>query len=113
MRRIGIKGMFLVIGLSIMASGATVFAAAGDSNDRVTVNGASIETRSTGSAQPTVLVQRDDIAQQGELTQDYERPMSVPDDSRSESAMPGRTPGCGPWKNAINHMHCGSGYDVY
>ena len=46
------------------------------------------------------------------ISQDAERPMSVPD-SDSSMEMPDRRPLCGPWKNAINHVYCSPGYDVY
>jgi len=47
-----------------------------------------------------------------EISKDVERPMSVPD-SDSSMEMPDRRPLCGPWKNAINHVYCSPGYDVY
>ena len=47
-----------------------------------------------------------------EISTDVEHPMSVPD-SESSIVMPDRRPLCGPWKNAINHVYCAPGYDVY
>jgi hypothetical protein len=47
-----------------------------------------------------------------EISTDVEHPMGVPD-SESSIVMPDRRPLCGPWKNAINHVYCAPGYDVY
>ena len=47
-----------------------------------------------------------------EISVDVEHPMSDPD-LESSTVMPNRRPLCGPWKNAINHVYCAPGYDVY
>lgn len=60
--------------------------------------------------QPSSDVRDDQIA--SELSKDVEQPMSAPD-SESWPAMSDRRPLCGPWKNAINHVYCAPGYDVY
>ena len=63
------------------------------------------------AAEPLSSDVRDDrIA--SELSQDVEQPMNAPD-SESLPAMSDRRALCGPWKNAINHYACASGYDVY
>jgi hypothetical protein len=59
---------------------------------------------------PSSDVREDHIA--AELSKDVEQPMSVPD-SESSPAMSDRRPLCGPWKNAINHVYCAPGYDVF
>lgn len=113
MRGIVMKGALLVLGLSvlIMASGSAVFAI-DESQDGAKMNGSSVEMKQTSLAEPVAGAEPDDLAQR-ELTKEMERPMSVPDESSSEYIMPDRKPGCGTWKNAINHMHCASGYDAY
>ena len=63
------------------------------------------------SAQPPSSDVRDEqIAT--ELSRDVEQPVSAPD-SEPWPAMQDRRPLCGPWKNAINHVYCAPGYDVY
>lgn len=113
MGEIVIKKALLIIGLSalIMAFESTASAVAG-SQDGIKVKAGLIEIKKTTIAQSATVAQQDVLAQR-EVNQEFERPMREPDDPRSEMVMPCRTPGCGPWKNAINHMHCAPGYDVY
>jgi hypothetical protein len=59
---------------------------------------------------PSIDVREDQIA--SELSNEVEQPMTVPD-SESLPTMSDRNPLCGPWKNAINHVYCAPGYDVY
>ncbi|HKU50863.1 MAG TPA: hypothetical protein VJQ25_00225 [Nitrospira sp.] len=60
--------------------------------------------------QPSSDARDDQIS--SELSKNVEQPMSVPE-SEAMPAMPDRRPLCGPWKNAINHVYCAPGYDVY
>lgn len=48
----------------------------------------------------------------GELTREMEKPMRVPE-TIHETTSTGYRPLCGPAKNAINHVYCGEGYDVF
>jgi hypothetical protein len=59
---------------------------------------------------PSIDVREDQIA--SELSNEVEQPMTVPD-SESLPTKSDRNPLCGPWKNAINHVYCAPGYDVY
>jgi hypothetical protein len=63
------------------------------------------------SVQPPSTDVRDDLIA-SELSKEVEQPMTVPD-SASLPTMSDRNPLCGPWKNAINHVYCAPGYDVY
>ena len=103
----------LIIGLSvvIMAFGSATSTVAG-SRDGMKVKGGPIDIMKTTIDQPAAVEQQDVLIQR-EVSKEFEAPMREPDDPRSEMIIPCRTPGCGPWKNAINHMHCAPGYDVY
>ena len=106
MRRISIRPALLLIGLSMLTTvlGSAVFALDGSRdpvNKRVTDH--------TNVIHSIAVVEENNRAQRN----DNGRQLSESNDPRSEMIMPCRNPGCGPWKNAINHMHCGSGYDVY
>ena len=108
-----IKKLLLMIGLSVLIMAFGSAASAVDvGQDGVKVKGGSIEFKKTSIAQSAAVAEQDVLAQP-EVTKEFERPMREPDDPQSEMIMPCRKPGCGPWKNAINHMHCAPGYDVY
>jgi hypothetical protein len=75
-----------------------------------TMVASSPDIRAESTQRPSSDVREDQIA--AELSKDVDQPMSVPD-SESWPAMSDRRPLCGPWKNAINHVYCAPGYDVY
>jgi hypothetical protein len=82
--------------------------AAVQTDDSMVSSSPDIKKEST--QRPSSDVREDQIA--AELSEDVEQPMSVPD-SESLPAISDRRPLCGPWKNAINHVYCAPGYDVY
>ena len=113
MGEIVVTKALLIIGLSvvIMALGSVTSTVAG-SQDGMKVKGGPIAIKNTTIDQPAAVEQQD-VPAHREVSKEFEGAMRKPDDPRSEMIMPCRTPGCGPWKNAINHMHCAPGYDVY
>jgi hypothetical protein len=119
MRRVALNSAVSAIGLSVavMTLGSVVLAA--DTNkDQLKTNGTADAVSAgsqTASATKTAAVAKENDIKSDEFSNNMERPMKVTDESRSEQSMTGRDPGCGLglWRNAINHMHCGSGYDSY
>jgi hypothetical protein len=101
----------------VMTLGSVVLAA--DANrDQLKTNGTadavSVESQSASATKTAAVAKEEDI-KSDEFNKNTERPVRVTDESRSDQSMRDRDPGCGLglWRNAINHMHCGSGYDSY
>lgn len=92
--------------MSRVVSAETTTAVQADAS--MVVSSPDIKNESTQQASADV---RDDQVA-SEVSKDGEQPMSVPD-SESLPDMSDRRPLCGPWKNAINHVYCAPGYDVY
>lgn len=107
-----LKAPLVKIGLSvlIMVVGSAAFAM-DDGGEEIGANGRPIELNKTSAIGPATVVQHD-VLREREVSREFERSMSG-QDPRSGLFMLCRRPGCGPWKNAINHMNCTSGYDVY
>jgi hypothetical protein len=108
MRNTILKGVLLVVGMAalMMVFGSPALAAEDTAGKMI---GPSMEIKKEAIDRPSLGV-RDDVVVP-ELTKEFERPMSVPEDPRSNMVYPGRDPLCGPWKNAINHYACGKGYE--
>ena len=103
-------GILLVMAAWVMsASVSAQETATARQGDEVAV-APSMEINKEAAEQTSSDVRDDRIA--SEFSQDVEQPMNAPD-SESLPAMSDRRALCGPWKNAINHYACASGYDVY
>ena len=93
--------------MSKVVSAETTIAVQADDN----MVASSPDISKESAQRPSTDVRDDQIA--SDFSTDVEQPMSVPEDSASLPAMSDRRPLCGPWKNAINHVYCAPGYDVY
>ena len=93
--------------MSKVVSAETTIAVQADDN----MVASSPDISKESAQQPSTNVRDDQIA--SDFSTDAEQPISVPEDSASLPAMSDRRPLCGPWKNAINHVYCAPGYDVY
>ncbi len=104
-----VKRVFIIVGIAAftVTTGAVLFAA--DDMGGIMM-GPPADIKKESRATPPMGVREEVKAQ--ELTKEMERPMSAPD-PRSEQSLPDRQPLCGPWKNAINHVYCAPGYDVF
>jgi hypothetical protein len=120
MNSVALNSAVSAIGLSVvlMTLGSVVLAA--DTNrDQLKTNGtadaASAGSQTASATKTAAVAKEDDIKSDEFNNNNMERPMRVTDESRPDQSMTGRDPGCGLglWRNAINHMHCGSGYDSY
>ena len=109
MRRYMLTGVLPVVGVAALTLvvGSSVFASE-DAKEKMI--SPSVEMKKERIEKPSFVPQEDMAVR--ELTNEFERSMSVPD-SRSEVVMPYRRPLCGPWKNAIHHYACPSGYDYF
>ena len=107
MSEIVIKGILLMLGLAvlILVFGSVVLAA-DDTTEMM--GGPSLAPSKEAMDEP--LLEQPNELEALELTKEFERPMSTPDQP-SEMDRSDHRPLCGLWPDAITHVYCAPGYD--